>query len=156
MSQGCPCVDCRQPTAPCTHRRGCRHVGKWEYYMVWNDVWEAAGLPHTSSESVYACIGCLERRLGRQLTRADFRSDVPLNSADHPWHTPRLRARLTTKRSPRRTKAQMRRDADIDAEHLFALIFPDLLRSVIRDAMRPRAVLRRRNSGRTATRNSDS
>lgn len=35
-------------------------------------------------------VGCLERRLGRQLTRADF-IDAPINDPDDPWNTSRLR-----------------------------------------------------------------
>jgi len=28
------CFDCGVDTSPCTGKRGCRHAGRWEYYMV--------------------------------------------------------------------------------------------------------------------------
>ncbi len=42
-----------------------------EYYMVWNDIWPLEGRG-------MLCIGCLENRLGRELTREDF-TDAPIN-----------------------------------------------------------------------------
>jgi hypothetical protein len=39
-----------------------------EWYMVRDDVWVAAN----PSQSGILCIGCLEDRLGRRLTRSDF------------------------------------------------------------------------------------
>jgi hypothetical protein len=77
------CDDCGADTTPCTGKRGCRHSGTWEYYMVHNHLWP--GGVH------YLCVGCLERRLGRRLTAADF-TDVPVNEPD-PWDTPRLAER---------------------------------------------------------------
>lgn len=82
------CDDCGADTAPCTKRRGCRHAGRWEYYMVEDDVWATAGMP-----AGFLCIGCLEARLGRELRPVDF-LDCLLNDPDDPWHTPRLAARL--------------------------------------------------------------
>ena len=83
------CADCDMDCAPCTERRGCRHKGRWEHYMVHPEVWSAAGMT-----TGYLCIGCLEQRLGRTLCAADF-TDVPINDPDDPWHTPRLADRLT-------------------------------------------------------------
>jgi len=40
---------------------------KEQAYMVHNDVWAAAGLTDG-----WACVGCLEERLGRELTPDDF------------------------------------------------------------------------------------
>jgi hypothetical protein len=40
----------------------------YEHYFVHNEVWDAA---HSSREGML-CIGCLEARLGRTLTRQDF------------------------------------------------------------------------------------
>ena len=41
-----------------------------EYYMVRDKVWgAAAGIPPNGG---MLCVACLERRLGRQLTRDDF------------------------------------------------------------------------------------
>ena len=81
-----PCTDCGLDTTPCTGRRGCRHIGKWEHYMVHDDVWATAGM-----EEGFLCVGCLEGRLGRELTAADF-TPAPINDPD-PWDTPRLAAR---------------------------------------------------------------
>ena len=83
---GHPCDDCGTDTTPCTGRRGCRHIGRWEYYMVRADLWPTGAR--------FLCIGCLERRIGRRLDADDF-TGVPINDPDDPWHTPRLADRLT-------------------------------------------------------------
>jgi hypothetical protein len=83
------CDDCGIDTTPCTGKRGCRHKGKWEWYMVWPELWEQAG------SARYLCIGCLEQRLGRRLFAEDFNPDLPVNWLS-PWNTPRLDNRLTT------------------------------------------------------------
>lgn len=44
-----------------------------EYYMVTDEVWEAAGL-----DKGMVCIACLEARIGKTLTGNDF-ADCPLN-----------------------------------------------------------------------------
>jgi hypothetical protein len=80
------CADCDTDTTPCIGRRGCRHAGKWEWYMIWASVWEAAGM-----DGGFLCIGCLEHRLGRTLKRRDFAA-VPVNGPKS-WDTPRLAAR---------------------------------------------------------------
>jgi hypothetical protein len=81
-----PCADCGMDTTPCTGKRGCRHIGKWEHYMVHHELWAQAGMT-----TGLLCIGCLERRLGRTLTAADF---TPwLINLPSPWDTPRLAAR---------------------------------------------------------------
>jgi hypothetical protein len=91
---GCPnfvepnlCRDCGVDTTPCTGRRGCRHDGKWEWYMVHDWLWKSAGMP----EAGYLCIGCLERRIGRELKPDDL-IGAELRRA-HPWDTPRLASR---------------------------------------------------------------
>jgi len=73
-----------------------------EWYMVTDDVWETARAP----ETIILCIGCLETRLGRTLTRADF-TDAPLNDLTlyNPerawWHrTARLTDRLREEPAP--------------------------------------------------------
>lgn len=92
-----PCKDCGTATTPCTGKRGWRHAGRWEHYMVTAEVWAAAGMPppkirmQYESDGDFLCIGCLEKRLGRILTPADF-SNVPINEPS-PWDTPRLAAR---------------------------------------------------------------
>ncbi len=74
------CVDCGTDTAPCnappftecSPEYGCSHAGTWEWYMVLDELWVRIGQPDV------LCIGCLEKRLGRPLTAADF-SDLPIN-----------------------------------------------------------------------------
>lgn len=89
------CKDCGVDTSPCSGRRGCRHAGKWEWYIVRNHVWAAAGMaPEKPDEhSGILCIGCLETRLGRRLDPADFTA-APINDPYDPWHTSRLASRL--------------------------------------------------------------
>ncbi|MFH0244433.1 hypothetical protein ACGRHY_18915 [Streptomyces sp. HK10] len=55
------CVDCRTDT-------------RCEYYHLRGEVWQAAGM----GPKGLLCIGCLERRLGRRVSRADF-TGVPIN-----------------------------------------------------------------------------
>jgi hypothetical protein len=59
-----------------------------EYYMVRNDVWRAAGL-HRG----LLCVGCLERRIGRQLHQQDFK-DVETNEPGTFRQSLRLRKRM--------------------------------------------------------------
>jgi hypothetical protein len=66
--------------------------------MVHDGIWAQSGAPtrrvmdeHTTG--CYLCIGCLELRIGRQLTAADF-PDYPVNQV-HPRNTERLNQRLT-------------------------------------------------------------
>jgi hypothetical protein len=60
-----------------------------EDFMVHDEIWAAAGM-----DRGYLCVGCLEARLGRELTRADF-TDVPVNQPDREWMSERLYQRLT-------------------------------------------------------------
>ena len=91
------CRDCGVDTTPCTSRRGCRHKERWEHYMVRDSVWKAAGMPamrgiQPLGASGFLCIGCLERRLGRELKPRDFRPGVML-SEPSPWDSERLARR---------------------------------------------------------------
>jgi ClpX C4-type zinc finger len=52
------CVDCNRNTLS-------------EWYMVRNAVWAAAGM---TPDGGCLCVGCLERRLGRQLNHSDFKN----------------------------------------------------------------------------------
>lgn len=67
--------------------------------MVTAEVWKAAGMPaptlrrYNETDGDFLCIGCLEGRLGRELTAADF-TDAPINEPS-PWDTPRLQDRKT-------------------------------------------------------------
>ena len=93
------CIDCGVDTTPCTRKRGCRHKGRWEHFMVHEDVWAAAGMPpmtvrpYGETDNDFLCIACLEARLGRRLTPRDFTA-APINDPTHPWMTARLAARL--------------------------------------------------------------
>jgi hypothetical protein len=75
-----PCADCGYDTI------------RNEYYMVRNAVWERAlGHPIPNFDDTVLCIGCLERRIGRTLTRHDFTA-CPANN-DPDW-SERLRDRM--------------------------------------------------------------
>jgi hypothetical protein len=78
------CVDCGIDTCPPKPK------GRWEHYMVHDAVWQAAGMTPFGG---YLCVGCLEHRLGRELSARDFTA-APINRPDHPWSAPRLIARL--------------------------------------------------------------
>jgi hypothetical protein len=109
VDEGMPCDDCGTPTSP----RG----GLGEYYMVTGETWAAAGMHpehvtwvhgdgswrryatdghgHITGgpfPSEFLCVGCLEERLGRELSGADF-TDCPLNRM-HERQTARLRDRI--------------------------------------------------------------
>jgi hypothetical protein len=60
----------------------------WEYYIVYNDVWAAAEAP--MGPRGFLCIGCLEARLGRELTPEDF----PICDLNRPGGSRRLDSRL--------------------------------------------------------------
>ena len=76
-----------------------------EYYMVHDRIWEQAWAgrrkPYHGKVpgQEILCIGCLEARLGRRLTRSDF-TNVPINDPGQALMSARLRERL--KRRPRR------------------------------------------------------
>jgi hypothetical protein len=61
-----------------------------EYYMVHDDVWSSA----FSKKRGMLCIGCLESRLGKLLTKDDFTA-APLNSMNLFLGSTRLQSRLT-------------------------------------------------------------
>jgi hypothetical protein len=77
--------------------------GLWnEWYAVKKSVWERAW-PGTGMKSVheplamkhFLCIACLEKRIGRRLTRSDFDMRRPLNNPEHnPHMSRRFRHRL--------------------------------------------------------------
>ena len=73
------CVDCSVNT-----------LDNDEYYMVHDDLWNSAGM---DGDGGMLCIGCLEARLGRELTSADF-MDAPCNSDGWSAQSPRLRDRI--------------------------------------------------------------
>jgi hypothetical protein len=59
-------------------------TGPWEYYMVHNSLWQAAGMT-----TGFLCIGCLEYRIGRKLWWGDF-TTAPVNDIDTELDTERL------------------------------------------------------------------
>ena len=63
------CLDCREVTT--TSRAS-------EYYMVHDDLWKTANADVVGM----ICVGCLEKRIGRQLNPLVF-SDCPLNHYTH-------------------------------------------------------------------------
>lgn len=72
------CLDCRINTDAID-----------EYYMLRNEVWEEAN-PEIDGQ---LCISCVERRLGRTLTAADF-TDRRVNTSPTLRRSPRLIDRL--------------------------------------------------------------
>lgn len=61
-----------------------------EYYMIQFDMWKRI---HPDNDGML-CIGCLEKRLGRELIAADF-IDAPVNNLDSGIKSERLINRLT-------------------------------------------------------------
>lgn len=78
--EGFKCVDCGVNTHDAD-----------EYYMVHDELWAAAGMEPAGG---MLCVGCLEQRLGRRLTAADF-TDAPVNHGSF-FYSPRLIERLST------------------------------------------------------------
>lgn len=92
------CIDCGEDTTPWPgHGRTPPPAGRWEHFMVTDEIWAAAGL--TVGKRVGAggrvCVGCLEDRLGRQLCAADFERGEP-----SPQDTPRLADRKQRNGTP--------------------------------------------------------
>lgn len=74
-----------------------------EYYMIHDDLWEQAGMGHgwkyysdPSKLDGLLCVGCLESRLGRQLTKEDF-TDAPVNTIWMRYMSERLKNRIDFK-----------------------------------------------------------
>jgi hypothetical protein len=88
------CADCDRPTL--TYRPGLGWAaGECEWYMVRDDVWRSAGMTLSGG---CLCLECLERRIGRPLTGADFPARDFRNAPDR-RHTPRLAALLEEARA---------------------------------------------------------
>lgn len=64
------CLDCKIDTGK---------IG--EHYMLVDATWQLA---HDSNKGML-CVGCIEKRLGRELTPADFELDVPINHNSPMW-----------------------------------------------------------------------
>jgi hypothetical protein len=81
-----PCKDCGVDTMP--------PRGKAEWYVVHDEVWQAAGMQDDlGKQAGFLCIGCLETRIGRILTPADF-IDAPINDLNDGRSSGRLISRL--------------------------------------------------------------
>ncbi len=87
MTAAMPCADCGLDTL-------------FEYYMVQDALWEAAGLSRG-----FLCVGCMESRLGRRLVAADF-TDAPCNRMTL-GETERLRSRRRPHRARRPAPGQL-------------------------------------------------
>jgi len=105
-----PCADCGVNTLDMDGGR--------EWYIVHDAVWAVAwggSVPTDPARGVYLCVGCLEKRLGRELTADDFDRSLPINN-DPYKDTPRLAARRRReedrpKRHPGRSHEHHLRDA---------------------------------------------
>ena len=86
------CLDCKEETIFRADRAD-------EYYMIHDALWLQA---HPARKGKL-CIGCLEQRLGRRLTPADF-TDAPVNKPGRS-NSRRLNSRLLSSQSPRPSKA---------------------------------------------------
>src|SRR4029077_5439399 len=64
-----PCKDCGEDTEPTT-KVGRLLFKKWDFYLVRDEVWLAGGVGGWGSG--YLCTPCLSKRLGRELTEADY------------------------------------------------------------------------------------
>lgn len=80
----------------------CRYCGvdtyeTEEYYMVTDEVWSTVNVDSEGEAISFGmlCIGCVESRLGRQLTRKDF-TDAPVNTDDKDKRSARLKDRLAS------------------------------------------------------------
>ena len=92
MTIGCPscnyaigksfCIDCGLDTSS---------TGLQELYMIGDNVWKQA---NTGSFNGFLCVGCIETRLGRQLTRKDFRLGMTENNPEIYPKSERLLNRL--------------------------------------------------------------
>lgn len=91
-----PCFDCAVDTLPLDYGHDA------EYYMVTDDLWQRATSDWPGSRRRYLCVGCIEARIGRELTPADFKdcnvNDLAFSRMQRwawSWRTARLVSRLT-------------------------------------------------------------
>lgn len=84
------CLDCKVNTL---------HID--EYYMVTDELWAAAN----KKKRGMLCIGCLEARLGRELTAEDF-PPLPINRGVF-YMSDRLKARISTSNGASRERVQI-------------------------------------------------
>ena len=93
------CLDCGFDTRP--GEPGSKGVARQcEWYSVWDYLWQEAGMPSENEQlwsSGFLCIGCLEKRLGRELTAEDF-PDCPINHQHDLTHPGLLQGRSNIRR----------------------------------------------------------
>jgi hypothetical protein len=85
----CAEPECRRDVTP-YDADGFPVEGEWEWYMVREEVWSASGL---GPDDGVLCVGCLEGRLHRRLTPADF-TDRQRERGPSPLDSERLRSRF--------------------------------------------------------------
>ena len=85
----------------------CKISTRSEYYMVHEWLWKRVN-PNISG---LLCIGCLENRLGRELTKTDF-TDAPINSTDIFDKSRRLLDRLGLKTADDLISLKMKKNFD--------------------------------------------
>lgn len=92
LDDSCPCDECEQEWLNDAHWMclDCGiHTGViGEYYMVTGDLWHST----VTEQRGMLCVGCLESRIMRPLSPADF-TNVPLNTQPY-YRSERLRDRL--------------------------------------------------------------
>src|SRR5262249_47278878 len=98
------CIDCRTETQPN------KAAGNYEQFIVTDEVWQAGGMPLGNVDPKSSvlkggggclCVGCIERRLGRQLTNPDFvHQELMWTSRDAGWLTTRLEGKRRAGAAP--------------------------------------------------------
>jgi hypothetical protein len=71
-------IDAEEPRSCMDCGRDVSGLGLNEFYMLTEDLWDGFNIPIGE-----LCVECVEKRLGRELTPADF-ADVPANGPDAP------------------------------------------------------------------------
>jgi hypothetical protein len=82
MAPRAPCKDCGKDTEPIAVD-GTPLFHAWDLYMVRDAVWSDAGM--SGWESGFLCTFCLQKRLGRSLTDADYLAQ-PVGADDESLH----------------------------------------------------------------------
>lgn len=95
------CRDCGTDCTPGADHDPPKAIpGTWQWYIVHDDVWAAAGM--NGFFSGLLCIGCLEKRLGRRLTGADLPDHLGINRPNNATDTPYLAKLKQAAQQPRR------------------------------------------------------
>jgi hypothetical protein len=66
-----------------------------EFYMVHDHIWDVAVPVQSDRDNRVLCVGCLETRIGRELSADDF-TDAPVNRSG--YYSNRLFHRLTSRK----------------------------------------------------------